>query len=58
MRAATHDIVGANVLKFSAVHGGPSGAEIEIEITGEHIDGILAAADEIKQELARHEGVL
>ncbi len=57
MRVAAHGIVGINALKFSSVHGGPAGAEIEVEITGAHIDSILAAAGEIKQELARHEGV-
>ncbi|MFH1746529.1 MAG: efflux RND transporter permease subunit [Planctomycetota bacterium] len=57
LRARTRGIVGVNSLKFEAVHGGPSGADIEIEVTGERMPDVLAVSDQLKAELAGKKGV-
>ena len=51
-------LAGVNSLRFQPLHGGPGGAEIEIELTGPRLAQILNAAETIKTELARQEGVL
>jgi multidrug efflux pump subunit AcrB len=38
------------------MQGGPSGAAIALQVTGEHIPDILAAAEELKQAVARSAG--
>ncbi len=50
-------LAGVNSLRFQPLHGGPGGAEIEIELTGPRLAQILNAAETIKTELARQEGV-
>lgn len=50
-------VPGINKLKFSAVHGGPSGVEIEIQVTGEKMDHILAVAEDLKAALGTFRGV-
>jgi len=57
LREETADIPGINSLSYDTMHGGPGGAEIEIEITSERIDDLLAAAEVLKSELARFDGV-
>lgn len=57
MRGRTLRIVGVNSLKYQTMQGGPRGMDIEIEISGERIDDILAAADRLRDELAGHRGV-
>ncbi len=57
LRLKTGDIPGAQNLKFGAVHGGPGGAAIQLDISGGNIDRLTAVADEIKSKLAEFEGV-
>ncbi len=57
MRALIGVIPGANSLRFQEMQGGPAGAEIEIEITGDRIDEILTTTTELKSRLAEKKGV-
>jgi len=57
LREQTADIPGINSLVYETMQGGPGGAEIELEITSDRIDDLLAAAEQLKSKLARFEGV-
>ncbi|MCH7813801.1 MAG: efflux RND transporter permease subunit, partial [Planctomycetes bacterium] len=57
LRATTRDIPGANALRFEAIHGGPGGAALEIELAGERIEDLLAVTERIKRRLVRFDGV-
>ncbi|MFH1419178.1 MAG: efflux RND transporter permease subunit [Planctomycetota bacterium] len=57
LREKTRNIPGANSLKYGAVHGGPGGDAINIEIAGEELEDLLAVASLIKQRLREFEGV-
>ncbi|MBU0616518.1 MAG: efflux RND transporter permease subunit, partial [Planctomycetes bacterium] len=57
LRAKTAGIPGVNSLRYHSMQGGPAGAEIEIEVTGERIDHILAATEVLKSRLAQYRGV-
>ncbi len=57
LRKATANIAGVNLLNFKPMQGGPGGAEIEIEVTSDRIDDLLAAAEELKSALAGFRGV-
>ena len=57
MREATSGMAGINALRFQPLQGGPAGAEIEVEITGERTADILAVAETLKADLARQPGV-
>ncbi len=57
LRGATSNIAGVNLLNFKPMQGGPGGAEIEIEITSDRMDDLLAAAGEMKSALSRFGGV-
>ncbi|MBN2445905.1 MAG: efflux RND transporter permease subunit [Phycisphaerae bacterium] len=57
LRAKTADIPGVNSLKFQAMAGGPSGAEIELEITGDSLDELASVAEQVKRTLAEYDGV-
>lgn len=57
MRRATGNIAGVNALRFEPMQGGPAGAEIEIEVTGERIADIRAVAQRLKERLATELGV-
>ncbi|UCG34386.1 MAG: efflux RND transporter permease subunit [Phycisphaerales bacterium] len=57
LRAQCRDIPGVNSLKFNAMHGGPGGAAIQIEISSDNLDHLLAAADHYKKELGDYAGV-
>ncbi len=48
---------GVTSLRYESMRGGPGGAEIEIEVTGEDINRVLTAVDTLKNELARQRGV-
>ncbi|MGE3181776.1 MAG: efflux RND transporter permease subunit, partial [Phycisphaerae bacterium] len=56
-RAAVGVPQGVNSLRFNAIHGGPAGAEIEIEVTGRNEAHLKEVSDELKAELAKYEGV-
>ena len=57
LRAKTSDIPGVNALKFSAMHGGPGGAAIQVEISGENLNDLTEVADRIKTQLSGYAGV-
>ena len=56
LRREVGHIAGANSLRFGAVHGGPAGTDIEIEVTGQQLDSLLSAADVLKTKLASFQG--
>jgi len=56
LRRETGHIAGANSLRFGAVHGGPEGTDIELEVTGQQMDSLLSAADTLKARLASFQG--
>ena len=57
LRRQTAGIPGVNSLRYRSMQGGPAGAEIEIEVTGEHMDDVLAASRVIQEKLAEYSGV-
>ncbi|MHC4799176.1 MAG: efflux RND transporter permease subunit, partial [Planctomycetota bacterium] len=57
LRSQTADIPGVNSLRYVTMQGGPGGAEIEIEVTGEDTEDIRKAADALKGRLAEFDGV-
>ena len=57
LRARTADVTGANSVRFVPMQGGPGGAEIEIEVTGQQFDGIGRVVAALKDELAEYDGV-
>lgn len=48
---------GMESLRFTALQGGPAGAEIELEITGENQENLLATSERLQQHLRRYQGV-
>ena len=57
LRRRTGDIPGANALRYEALHGGPGGATLQIELSGEELEDLIAVCDRVKQRLTRFEGV-
>jgi len=57
LREKTNAIPGVNSLRYQAMHGGPGGAEIELEITGTQMNHILAATETLKNALTKYEGI-
>ncbi|HUU82686.1 MAG TPA: efflux RND transporter permease subunit [Phycisphaerae bacterium] len=57
LREQTGDIPGANALRYTAIHGGPGGRAIQLEISGERLEDIVAVCDRLKQRLGQFEGV-
>ncbi len=57
LRAETSRIPGVNRIKYVTMQGGPGGAEIELEVTGERIGDLRDVAEALKGELARFDGV-
>ena len=57
LRTSCSDIPGVNSLKFDAMHGGPGGAAIQVETSGERIEDLVAVAERLKKELAGFAGV-
>ncbi len=57
LRSKTSDIPGVNALKFSALHGGPGGAAIQIEISGERLTDLIEVANRVKSKLGGYAGV-
>ena len=57
LRAETSRIPGVKSLTYATMQGGPGGAAIDLEITGNHLDDILEAVDEFKSILAGKKGV-
>ncbi len=57
IRTHTEDIPGVEKLRFNSMDGGPGGAAIHLEITGEDLGDITNAANEIKEHLMEFAGV-
>ncbi|MGD2110221.1 MAG: efflux RND transporter permease subunit, partial [Phycisphaerae bacterium] len=57
LRDKTLDIPGVEKLSFTSVHGGPGGAAIHLEISGERVEDLVAVADNVKSRLAEFAGV-
>lgn len=57
LRAATGAIPGVRTLTFRGVHGGPGGAAIQVEISGEDLDELVASTARVKDTLREFAGV-
>jgi len=57
LRAKTADIPGVTQIKFSGMQGGPGGAAIHVEVSGDRLDDLTAAAELIKSRLSEFAGV-
>ncbi|MCH8149176.1 MAG: efflux RND transporter permease subunit, partial [Planctomycetes bacterium] len=57
LRDGSRGIPGVEKLQFDAIHGGPGGATIQVEISGERLEDLIAATTAIKDLLASYEGV-
>ena len=57
LRRRSAGIPGVKRLAFEAIQGGPAGAPIQLEISGERIDDLLAAAEHYKRMLGQFDGV-
>lgn len=57
LRERTRLIPGVNALRYRSMQGGPAGREIEIELTGNRIEDLLAASEVLKRRLAEYAGV-
>lgn len=57
LRDKTANIRGARRLKYTPLEGGPGGAPIHLEISGQHLDELAAVAEHFKRRLAGFEGV-
>ncbi len=57
MRDLTGDITGVRKLKYLSIQGGPSGAPVHLEISGDDVDTLVTVARDIKTRLATYEGV-
>jgi HAE1 family hydrophobic/amphiphilic exporter-1 len=57
LREATAHIPGVRKLRFEAVHGGPGGAPIQLEISGAELDDLAAIAEVVKADLQTYDGV-
>lgn len=57
IRSDALSISGMSSLKFSAVEGGPGGAAIQIEVSGDRLVDLVVVADEVKDALEKYAGV-
>lgn len=57
LRAKTCDLTGINSLKFESRQGGPGGAAIQVEISGEQLDDLVEVSDRVKKHLREYAGV-
>jgi multidrug efflux pump subunit AcrB len=57
LRDRTGLIPGVNSLAYSSMDGGPGGNAIEIEVTGDDLDQLASAANELKNQLGSYPGV-
>jgi HAE1 family hydrophobic/amphiphilic exporter-1 len=57
LRARTTDIPGVERLRYDAIHGGPGGTPIQLEISGDRIEDLLAVAAFFKKRLREFAGV-
>jgi len=57
LRRKTRDLPGANSLKFASMQGGMGGPPIQVEISGDRMNDLIAAAARIKKALRNYTGV-
>ena len=57
LRDKTANIRGARRLNYTPLEGGPGGAPIHLEISGQHLDELAVVAEHFKRRLAGFEGV-
>ncbi len=57
LRATTGELPGVNSLQFEGMQGGPGGKAIEIEISGERVESLLAVSEYLKKRLREFAGV-
>lgn len=57
LRERTANIPGVDKLTFNAIHGGPGGMAIQLEISGARIEDIVTVADHFKNRLLDFAGV-
>lgn len=57
LRDKTDDIPGVERLKFTSMQGGPAGAPIHLEISGDSIEDIVAVSGRVQRRLNQFEGV-
>lgn len=57
LREKLIDIPDVEKLTFSSIHGGPIGAPIHVDLRGERLEDIVAAAEYVKDYLAQFAGV-
>jgi HAE1 family hydrophobic/amphiphilic exporter-1 len=55
-REAVGELPGVERLAFSLLEGGPAGSPLEIRLSGFDLDQLQAAADALKQQIARYPG--
>lgn len=58
LRAKTADLPGVDTLRFEAIHGGPGGAAIQLEVRGHRVEDLIDVSDNIKSRLAGFAGVV
>ncbi|HRX86587.1 MAG TPA: efflux RND transporter permease subunit, partial [Phycisphaerae bacterium] len=57
LRRRSAGITGVNSLVFTAVHGGPAGAAIQIEVSGDDLDQLVEVTGRLKDDLRGFAGV-
>lgn len=57
LRERTTHVSGVQELRYVAMDGAPGGAPIHLDITGENLSDLAAAASEIRERLAEFDGV-
>ncbi len=57
MRQKTAGLTGINSLTIQPVHGGPGGAPIQVEVSGENLEDLVSVTGKIKDALREYTGV-
>lgn len=57
LRDETRDLSGIQSLKFASMQGGPAGMPIDVEIRGDRLQDLIAAAEIVKDKLKDYDGV-
>jgi HAE1 family hydrophobic/amphiphilic exporter-1 len=57
LRAKTANIPGVEKLTYEPIQGGPGGAPIQLEVSGDRLEDLVGAADRVKTSLYEFEGV-
>lgn len=57
MRSKTNDLRGVRKLKYFTIQGGPAGAAIHLDISGDRVEDLIVVSKEMEKKLASFEGV-